>query len=359
MNRPPKFVHGFIDRHGKPRFYLRRAGVKSIPLPGLPWSPKFMAAYESGMKGDWQHQEIGAQRTVPGTVNACVVSYYNTNADFRGFADGTKAMRRVILERFREEHGDKRIALLDQRALTVILGKKGPFAARNWLKTIRGLIRHAVATGLRKDDPTVGIKLRSIRSDGHHTWGDDEIEAFESCHPLGTRPRLALALLLYTGQRRGDVVRMGRQHVRDGFLSLRQQKTGAQIDIPVVPDLQIALDAMPVTDQLAFLTTGVGQPFTAAGFGGWFRERCDEAGLYHCTAHGLRKAAATRLANEGATEHQLMAWFGWTSIREAERYTRKANRKRLAESAGKLISGTSSGKPATQFAKKKHKSLKS
>ncbi len=151
---------------------------------------------------------------------------------------------------------------------------------------------------------------------------------------------------------------MGRQHVRDGVLSLRQQKTGAQIDIPVVPDLQAALDAMPMTDQLAFLTTEAGQPFTAAGFGGWFRDRCNEAGLHHCTAHGLRKAAATRLADRGATEHQLMAWFGWTSIREAERYTRRANRKHLAQTAGKLISGTSSGKPEAQFAKNKRKSLK-
>ena len=116
-------------------------------------------------------------------------------------------------------------------------------------------------------------KLRPVKSDGHHTWADDEIQRYEKQHPLGTRARLALALLIYTGQRRGDVVRMGRQHVRDGVLSLRQQKTGAQIDIPVIPDLQAALDAMPVTDHLAFLTTEAGQPFTAAGFGGWFRER--------------------------------------------------------------------------------------
>ena len=126
------------------------------------------------------------------------------------------------------------------------------------MKTIRGLIKFAVATGLRKGDPTVSIKLPSIKSDGHHTWGDDEILKFENRHPIGTRAGLALALLLYTGQRRGDIVRMGRQHVRDGVLSLRQQKTGAQIDIPVLPDLQTALDAMPVTDQLAFLTTEFG-----------------------------------------------------------------------------------------------------
>jgi integrase len=355
--KKPRYTRGFVDRHGKPRFYLRRPGQKEIPLPGLPWSPEFMTAYEAGMKGDWQRPVIGEKRTMPGTVNAAIISYYN--ADFGGgLRESTKAMRRAILERFREAHGDKRIALLDQRALAAILAKKSRFAARNWLKTIRGLIKYTVATGLRRDDPTVGIKLLSIKSDGHYTWGDDEIQKFENRHPLGTRAGLALALLLDTGQRRGDVVRMGRQHVREGVLSLRQQKTGAQIDIPVLPHLQTALDAMPVTDQLAFLTTEAGKSFTAAGFGGWFRERCDEAGLHHCTAHGLRKAAATRLADAGATEHQLMAWFGWTSIREAERYTKKANRKRLAESAGKLISGTSVGKPPTQFAKNKHNSLK-
>lgn len=356
--KKPRYTRGFIDRHGKPRFYLRRPGQKQMPLPGLPWSPEFMAAYEAAMKGGWERPELGSSRTIAGTVNAAIVSYYNSCADFRSLADGTKMMRRAILERFREAHGDKRIALLDQRALAAILFKKSPFAARNWLKAIRGLLKHAVATDLRKDDPTAGIKLHSIKSDGHHTWDDDEIQQFENRHPLGTRARLALALLLFTGQRRGDVVRMGRQHVRDGVLSLKQQKTGAQIDIPVVPDLQIALDAMPVSVQLAFLATEAGQPFTAAGFGGWFRERCDEAGLHHCSAHGLRKAAATRLADRGATEHQLMAWFGWTSAREAERYTRMANRKLLAQSAGKLISGTSSGKPATQFAKNKRKSLK-
>ena len=356
--KKPRYTRGFIDRHGKPRFYLRRPGQKAVPLPGLPWSPEFMTAYEAGMKGDWERTEIGSERTVAGTVNAAVVSYYNTSADFRDLAAGTKKMRRAILERFREEHGDRRFGLLDQRALNAILAKRTPFAARNWLKTIRGLIKHAMIIGLRQDDPSLGIKLRSIKSDGHHAWAEDEIQKYENKHPLGTRARLALALLLYTGQRRGDVVRMGRQHVRDGVLSLRQQKTGSQIDIPVIPNLQIALDTMPVTDQLAFLTTEAGQPFTAAGFGGWFRERCDEAGLQHCSAHGLRKAAAIRLATAGATAHELMAWFGWTSMREAERYTKDASRKTLAESAGKLISGTSSGKPTARFAKNPRKSLK-
>jgi integrase len=126
---------------------------------------------------------------------------------------------------------------------------------------------------------------------------------------------------------------MGRQHVRDEVLSLRQQKTGAQINIPVLPDLQTALNAMPVTDQLAFLTTEAGQPFTAAGFGGWFRERCDEAGLHHCTAHGLRKAAATRLANAGCSSEQIKAITGHRSASALAQYTRAADQQRLVRQA--------------------------
>jgi integrase len=152
---------------------------------------------------------------------------------------------------------------------------------------------------------------------------------------------------------------MGRQHIRNGTLSLGRQKTGVPFDVPVMPALQEAIDAMPVNDQLTLNVTAHGKPFTAAGFGNWFRAVCNEAGLpKRCTSHGLRKAAATRLADRGATTTQLMAWFGWKTASEAERYTRGADRKRAAAAAGQLISGTGIGKPENQFANKAHKSLK-
>ena len=107
---------------------------------------------------------------------------------------------------------------------------------------------------------------------------------------------------------------MGRQHVRNGVLSLQRQKTGVPFDVPVMPALQAAIDAMPASDHLTFLVTAFGKPFAAAGFGNWFREVCNEAKLpKRCTSHGLRKAAATRLADRGATTTELKAWFGWKS----------------------------------------------
>jgi integrase len=354
----PKYVQQFIDQDGSPRFYLRKPGVKSVPLPGLPWSPAFMAAYELAL-GDVSVAPIGASRTKPGTVDAAIVSYYGLSADFRDMAASTKMMRRAILERFRNEYGHKNIATLDERAMKAILAKRSPLAALNWLKAIRSLVRHAIDVGLRKDDPTANIKLKTPKSDGHHSWTEEEIVAFETRHPIGTRARLALNLLLCTGQRRGDVVQMGRQHVANNILSIKQQKTGNHVAIPVLPPIWEALNAMPKSAQLAFLVTDKDKPFTSAGFGNWFRECCDEAGLPHCSAHGLRKAAATRMAEHGGTTHQLMSWFGWTSVSEAERYTKKADRARInLSSADKLISRTEIVKPETQFDKKPSKPLK-
>ena len=148
----PKYTHGYISQHGKPCFYLRRPGHKKVRLPGLPWSPEFMAAREAALKGGWIEQEVGAKRTVAGTVNAALISYYQTSAFKDGLAESSQKMRRAILERFREEHGDKRIALMHKGALQNILNKKSPAAAANWRKALRGLIDHAMSLDMLTTD---------------------------------------------------------------------------------------------------------------------------------------------------------------------------------------------------------------
>ena len=349
----PKYTHEFTDRGtGKPRYYLRVPGRKLVPLPGLPWSPEFMEAREKAIKEEWGAPQLGASRTKAGTMNAAVVSYYQSSAFTDGLSKSSQRMRRAILERFREAHGEKRIALLHKKALQAILSKKTPAAASNWRKALRGFIDHCLSLDMIAVDPLAGVKLVSIKSNGHHPWEPSECEQFEAHHAIGTRARLAYELLLQVGQSRCDVVRMGRQHVREGTLSLKRQKTGVAFDVPVLPALQEAIDAMPAGDNLTFLVTAQGKPFSAAGFGNWFREICNEAGLpKRCTSHGLRKTAATRLADRDGTTTQLMAWFGWKTASEAERYTRSADRKRAAAAAGRLITGTEIGKSEIQFAK--------
>lgn len=351
--RYPKYTHGFIDRFGNPRFYLRVPGrEKRTPLPGLPWSPEFMAAREVAL-GTGGSVELGASRTKPGTVNAAVVSYYQHCAAWRALADGTRKSRRAILERFREKCGGEQAREMPRSALQRILNNLSPAASRNWKKALRGFIDYCLSIELIAVDPLIGVTLAKMKkTGGFHTWSQDEIAQYEARHSHGSKPRLALALLLQTGHARSDVVRMGRQHVRAGKLSMRRQKTNVPFDIPLLPALIEELALQPKTDQLAFLVTEQGKPFTPAGFGNWFRERCDEADLPQCSAHGLRKAAAIRHALNGATAPELMAWFGWKTIGEAQRYIEEANRIRLAENAGaKLISGTSIGKPEAQFVK--------
>ena len=185
---------------------------------------------------------------------------------------------------------------------------------------------------------------------GFETWPVESIEQYRARHQLGTRARLALELLYGTMAARSDVVRLGLQHARGGVISYRRGKTEAPVDIPMLPELSAAIEAMPKAEHLTFLVTEFGKSFAAAGFGNWFRDQCDLAGLSKLAAHGLRKAGATRLAEHGCTDHEIMAWGGWSSIKEVQRYTKAANRKRMAlQAAGKLKAGTELSNLKTRF----------
>jgi integrase len=199
--------------------------------------------------------------------------------------------------------------------------------------TLRSLCQFAVKRGYLRTDPTRDIKLGAIKGDGFHCWTDDEIAQFEAHHPIGTKPRLAFALLLYTAQRRSDVIKMGRQHIRNSALHVKQEKTGKPLVIPVHQHLQAILDATP-SEHLTFLVTTTGKPFGANHFSETFREWCDAAGLpKHCSAHGLRKAACRRLAEAGASANEIASISGHANLNEVARYTKAADQARLARNA--------------------------
>jgi len=198
------------------------------------------------------------------------------------------------------------------------------------------------------------------KSKGFHAWTDDEIERYRNRHPAGTKARLALEVLLQTGHARSDVIRMGGQFVRGGRLVMSRQKTGTEFSIPLLPGLLDELASHRRDGAVAsmlWLTTEHGKPFgSAASSGNWFDARCREAGVPG-RAHGLRKASAIRHALHGATAHELMAWHGWKTIGEAQRYVEQADMIRLADSAAeKLISRTgivSAANPLSQIAEKR------
>lgn len=363
-----QFVNEFRDRHGKVRRYFRRPGCKAVPLPGLPGSAEFMAAYEAALTGGTAPPKlIGEARTIAGTVQAHVAAYLDcsphSTSPFKTLAAETRRTRRNILENFREAHGDKRIyrteangrrvMVLEREHVQRMVNEKNstPFGQRNFLNTLRAMFKWAVAEGRAPIDPTLGVSRQKIRSTGYRTWSESDIEQYKQKHPLGTMARLAIELLLTTA-RRGDVVNFGPQHVEEGTFTFEQHKKDGDEDalviIPLHPDFCAALAAMPpsnvvrLTPATTFLTTSSGQSFkTAAGFGNWFRNRCNEAGLPNgLSAHGLRKATARRLADLGCTAHQIAAVTGHARLAEVQRYTKAADKKRLArEAMKKLIEG--------------------
>jgi len=332
----PKYVQAYVDRRdSRAYYYLRRRGFPRVRLPGLPWSPTFMAAYESALAGP--RTAVGAGRVKPGSVAAVVAEYFDSQSFFTSKSPGTQRMRRGILERFRARYGDRPFALLPAEWIELLLDEKPPHAARSWRATLRSLCQFAVKRRYLRADPTANIKLASVKSDGFHCWTDAEIAQFEAHYPIGTKPRLALALLLHSAQRRSDVVRMGRQHIRetpDGpALYVKQRKTGVELLIPIHPELAAVLDATP-SEHLTFLVTATGKPYGDNHFSRRFREWCDAAGLpKRCSAHGLRKAACRRDAENGCSGNEIMAHSGHGSMKELVRYTKAADQARLARNA--------------------------
>lgn len=353
----PRYVHAFTDRHGKPRFYFRRPGVKRVPLPGLPYSPDFMAAHEALMQGEPPPKlDIGASRTKPGTLNAVLVAFYRSTR-FTGLEPNTQSTYRGILEAWRTKDGDKRIALLRKDHIEARMAAKAktPSAQRNFLRMVRMVLAFAVDEKLRPDNPAMEIKMPSIATEGFHTWTEDEIARFEERHPIGTKARLAMSLMLFTSGRRGDAVALGPQHMKAGVLTYTQHKNRnskpVRLAVPVHPDLARVIDATP-SRHLTFLVTEYGKPFTDKGFGGWFRKRCDEAGLPNCSAHGLRKACARRLAEAGCAENVIAAITGHRDMRMVAHYTRAANQARMAERGmATLIRAFQEAEPGTTVGK--------
>ena len=325
-----------VDRHGNVRLYLRRKGLPKVRLLGLPGSDQFIEAYRKAL-GDHQPSAHRRQPASKGSFGGVCLAYYRS-ATFRALDVSTRSWRRRALDAICESHGDKPVALMQPKHVRVLRDElqRKPGAAKNRLKAMRALFRWAVEADEAPHDPTIGVRPIGYVTKGFHTWTIDEVDAYERRHPVGSKARLALAVLLYTSWRREDAVRLGPQHVHDGRIKYRQAKnehrSPIDMDIPLHPDLAEAIAASP-SGHLTYLVTEYSKPFTANGFGNAFKDWCRKADLPHCSAHGLRKAAATRLAERGATAHEIMAITGHRTLEEVERYTRAARRSQLADSA--------------------------
>jgi integrase len=298
---------------------------------------EFWAEYESAL--------ASAPRTpIPphqGTLAWLIERYRETTA-WGYLSAATRRQRENIFAHVLETAGAQPLAKITTAVIMAGRDRRAntPYQARHFLDAMRGLFGWAVKARLVKIDPTAGVENppRPL-SDGFAPWSEDDIATYESRWPIGTRQRVWLDVLIYTGLRRGDAVRFGRQHVRNGIGTIKTEKTGTEVTLPILPVLEATLKTGPCGD-MTFIAGESGQPLTKESFGNLFRKACRAAGLHDRSAHGLRKAAATRAANAGATEAELEAIFGWQGGAMAALYTRTANRRRLAQGAmHKLANG--------------------
>ncbi len=335
MNLP--HVDRFKDRHDRWRYYFRRPGQPRVPLPDpIDGQEAFRAAYRAAEA----LRPTVKPRDEEGTIGRLIHDYY-ASSDFRKMRASSQIVVRSSLEPFGRDHGHRMVADLERKHVVGILGamSERPGAANNLLSRLRTLMGFAIVNGYRPDDPTA--KVKPYHGGEHHSWTDEELGQYEARWRQGTVERAAYALALYTGQRRGDVARMTWRDYdeRAGLIHVAQKKTGAKLVIPVHPTLRTMLADWPRT-ALVILVSGRGAAYSPDGLGSLMATAIDAAGLpVRCVMHGLRKAAARRLAEAGCSTRQIASVTGHTSLQQVENYTRAVSQRHLATSAiGRLAS---------------------
>lgn len=327
-----KYVQRLVDRHGRERFYFRRPGAPRATLPGSPGTPEFMAAYHAALAA----QPLAKPEKVaaPGTFERLIREYLASPKFLKNRPSSQKVTRGILL-RFAERHGHRLVAEMRPKNMLRIMADMAetPAAANNLLKKLRALFKYARLMEYCQHDPTIGVD--KYQEGTHHTWTDDELAQFETRWPLGTRERTGYALALYSGQRRADLVAAlwSDLDLKAGTIKVVQEKTGARLTIPLHRELRRAIEARP-RRHATVLATPDGRGTSAPAFGNMMAYAIEAAGLpERCVLHGLRKAAARRLAEAGCSPHEIMAITGHRTLSEVTRYTDAVEQEDLAEKA--------------------------
>ncbi len=330
------YVSSFVDRNGKERFRFRRGKV-SIYLPPIS-TDEYRQAYAKALSGTG-----GIARAREKSIGDLVARFYRT-VPFRRTSEGWQRTMRQSIEPFREEYGSDMVAnfrpkdidtiLADRFEQRIVNGKKvgGSASAERLREMLMRLFNLAKRLEWITGNPVEMSDTIRHEGEGFYAWNEADIARYRARWPVGTKARLAMELMLWTGARRGNAHAM--TPPEDGRIKAIAVKTKKEIDVPVAPRLQAAIDAMPqgaIGETL--ITTEFGKPFSRAGFGNKMREWCDAAGLPQCTSHGLRKALIGRAADQKVGQQGLKALGQWTQDREVALYAESANRRQLADDA--------------------------
>jgi integrase len=316
-----------VSRHGKPVWYIRRNG-KRIRLRAEFGTPEFDGEYQAALTA---HQPVTSARATAGTLG-WLIECFQDSASWQARSESTRAKWNGLYRQVVETAGNTPLSAITPKAIRTGLKRRAhtPGQAQHFLNVMRALFRWALKMQLVKNDPTVGVQAPARRRKaGIRAWTEEDVAAYEKRWPIGTRQRVWLDEPSYTGLRRGDAVRLGRQHVRDGIATIKTEKTGAIVAIPILPILAETLNAGPCGD-LSSIVGARGRPLEKPTFSADFAAACRAANVPG-SPHGVRKIAATRAANAGATVAELEAIFGWSGGKMASHYTRAADRQHLAK----------------------------
>jgi integrase len=323
------YIKEYTDDCGIRRRYFRRKGFKGGALIGRVGSVEFMAAYQAYMTG--APTEAKVQRSAKGTFGGLIADYYRS-IEYANLKPSSKQLYRYALEPLREQHGHRPLQTMSRENLVGIIervGARAPGMANLTCAVLQKMLKVALDRGQIISNPLTQ-KVTAYKSGSHHTWTDAELAQFEARWPLGSRERLAYALLFYTGQRSGDVVRMRRADISGGAIKVVQEKTGVELSIQIHPDLAEALKAGPAKG-LNLIGDAYGRPIKRAALSHLMRQAIRAAGLPdRCVPHGIRKATLRTMAEHGASAKQLAAVSGHKTTKELDRYTAAADQPTLA-----------------------------
>lgn len=344
--RPP-YLNRHVSRHGKVAWYVRRGRGRRIRLAAHYGTPEFQAEYDAALKGETPPRPLQARS---GTLQWLYDRYRETEA-WSKLAGSTRRARENILKGVMVTAGPVQFTAIGRREIEAGKDRRRgtPAQARNFLDAMRGLFGWALAAEHVKTDPTAGVASPERKqTEGFKAWSEEDVARYEARWSAGTRERVWLHVLLYIGPRRGDAVKLGRQHCKNNVLTFLTEKGRSKKLIEVTrriePELAATLALGPCGD-LVWIVGAQGHPFTKESFGNTFKDACVAAGIMDKSAHGVRKLSATMWAERGATEHELMAMFGWMTPQMAALYTRSAHRKRLALNAHDRLLGTAGQHP--------------
>jgi integrase len=349
MSRPrPPHLQKDISRHGKIVWYVRFGRGPKTRIRGVYGTPEFDAAYQEAISGK---RALPAGKAARGTLEWLWMLYRQADA-WTGLSLATRKQRENIMRPVLKTAGAEPLSRINKKAIEDGRKRRAatPTQAKHFVTTMRQMFMWATAADppLARSDPTAGITFKRSKkddtNDGFPVWSDDDIEKYERRWPRGTRERVLFDIYQFTGLRRGDASDVGKQHVRKGVISIRTEKTGMLVTIPILPELQMTLDAGPL-GELSWFARLDGKPMVKESVGNFFAEACKMAGIYGKSGHGVRKAAATQAAENEATTAQMNSIFGWEGDAMASLYTKSANRTKIAAGAISKLSRTETETP--------------